>query len=111
MKYLFSALIFVGLALQAAVIHALIRGPLRRFPVLFGYAIMLLLTTVVDTTAYFNGPHYRALFREYYWIDEVIRWVSLFILVLSIIAKALVGSEQRGRILALLTLASAVVGA
>ena len=109
MKYLFSVLIFVGLALQASVIQALIRGPLRRFIVLFGYAVILLLTTVVDATAYFNGPQFRALFREYYWIDEVLRKTSLFVLVLSLIANALSKTERRGRILALLVLASIVV--
>jgi hypothetical protein len=109
MKYVFAALIFVGLGLQAAVIHVLIKGPLRRFPVLFGYAIVLLLTTVVDATAYFNGPEFRAAFREYYWIDEIIRWASFFILVLSLIAQALSGSPRHGKVLGLLTLASVMV--
>jgi hypothetical protein len=109
MKYFFSVLIFVGLALQVSVIQALIRGPLRRFIVLFGYAIILLLTTVVDATAYFNGPQFRAVFREYYWIDEVLRKTSLFVLVLSLIANALANTERRARILALLVLASLIV--
>ena len=109
MKYFFSVLIFVGLALQARVIQALIRGPLRRFVVLFGYAVILFLTTVVDATAYFNGPQFRAVFREYYWIDEVLRKTSLFILVLSLIANALAKTERRARILALLVLASIIV--
>jgi hypothetical protein len=110
MKYVFSVLIFVGLALQASVIQALIRGPLRRFIVLFGYLIILLLTTVVDATAYFNGPQFRAAFREYYWIDEVLRKTSLFILVLSLIADALANTQRRARILALLVVASVIVG-
>src|SRR5579885_476116 len=109
MRYVFAAFIFLGLGLQAAVIHALIKGPLRRFPVLFGYAVVLLLTTVVDATAYFNGPEFRAAFREYYWIDEIIRWASFFILVLSLISRALSGSPRRGQVLALLALASATV--
>jgi hypothetical protein len=110
MRYLFGFLILVSLALQALVIHELIRGALRRFPVLFGYSVVLFLTTVVDATAYFNGPGFRAMFREYYWIDEIIRWTSFFILVLSLIANALSGSNQRAKTLALLGFASIIVG-
>ncbi len=110
MKYLFGFFIFVSLALQALVIHELIRKALRRSPVLFGYSVVLFLTTVVDATAYFNGPGFRELFREYYWIDEIIRWTSFLILVLSLISKALSPSDRRAKILALLGFASVVVG-
>jgi hypothetical protein len=110
MTLVFTTLIFIGLAFQAAVLHALFRGPLRRLPALIGYMIVLFMTTVVDATAYFNGSQFRAVFREYYWIDEVLRKVSLFILVLSLIASALAGSAQRARTLTILALGSLLIG-
>jgi hypothetical protein len=109
MTLLFNVLIFAGLALQAAVIHALARGPYRRFPVLFGYSIVLLLTTVVDATAYFNGPAFRQRFLEYYWIDEVIIQTCLFVLVLSFISQALAEDRRRGAIVRALSAVAILV--
>ena len=111
MKLVYDCLIFIGLALQAAVIQSLVRGPYRRLPVLFGYSITLLFATVVDATAYFNGPAFRREFLAYYWIDEVIIQAFLFALVLSFIYKALALDQRRRAIMAALIGAAVVVGA
>jgi hypothetical protein len=85
----------IGLPLEILIIAAMLRGPYRRFPVLFLYAIANFLTTVIEVPAYisyYSGN--RQAFRSrawLYWLDERILLTLIFLVVLSLIWQATAG--------------------
>jgi hypothetical protein len=95
----------VGLPLELLIIGALLRGPYRRFPLLFLYSLALFLTTVIEVSVsqpYFSGIRLAHSPGTYYWIDEGIRQGLLFALVLSL--ACLATSQLRSRNLVRLAL-------
>jgi hypothetical protein len=78
----------VGLPLELLIIAALVRGAYRRLPFLLLYCLALFLTTVVEISvnqAYYSGIHLGASRATYYWIDEAIRQLLIFAVVVSFI--------------------------
>jgi|SRR5581483_9829010 len=86
----------IGVILELLVIGALSRGLYRRFPFVFAYCTTLFLTTVVEVAAKTaSGTHFRLLFRNLYWIDEIISQILIFCLVLDLIHQASEASTKR----------------
>ncbi len=85
----------VGIPLEALVIAAMLKGPYRRFPLVFAYIVALLLVTLVEVPllflGYFSDTGARALYVRAYWIDERILMGLVFAVVISLVYKA---SEQ-----------------
>jgi hypothetical protein len=84
----------IGLLLNVLVIAALLRGSWRKYRLLFVYAVVLLLATVLEIAAG-NAP--GPLRDLYYWADEVILDVLVFCLVISFIHRAAGKSRVVGR--------------
>jgi hypothetical protein len=88
----------VGLPLELLIIAALVRGPYKRFPVLFAYTIVSFLTTVVEIPAYIahyrGGPTPRSR-AAFYWFDEGILMVLLFLVVVTLIWHATANIRSR----------------
>jgi hypothetical protein len=82
----------VGLPLELLIIAALVRGPYKRFPILFAYTIFNFLTTVVEIPAYiafYSGDRQAQRTRAfYYWLDEGVLFVLLFLVVVTLIWHA-----------------------
>jgi hypothetical protein len=93
MTYVWWLIIGAGLILQLTVIAVVLR---RRhgFEILFIYLLLLFLSTVVNTAAYYNpGAQVRA--ARYYWISDAVCQTFIFVLVLSFIHNALVQRPNR----------------
>ncbi len=94
MIYVWSTTIAVGLALQVLVIATLLRGSWRQFKALFAYCVVLFLTTVVEASAFYRpNLYYRT--SSYYWVDDAIRQVLIFFLVIALIQAALSSAPGR----------------
>ena len=82
----------VGLPLELLIIAALVRGPYKRFPILFAYTIVNFLSTVVEIPAYiayYRGDRQALRSRAfYYWLDERLLLVLLFLVVVTLIWHA-----------------------
>lgn len=82
----------LGLVLQVLVLQALLRGAWRRHVALFGYSIVLFLTTIFEVAAY-TGVRTGAAplahsWRVYYWVDDLILQSLIFCVVISLIYKS-----------------------
>ena len=107
--YLFNALIVVGLVLQLLVLHQLIRGAYRKYPLLLIYSLALLAATVAESTRFFSGGFSDSTYQNVYWTNEFILRSLLFLMVISLIATALKNAPNRITIVSLLTIAAVVV--
>ncbi len=91
-----------GLCIQIALIHALLRGHYRRYPLVFFYSLVLLLTTVVEVSAYTAAQSGARLlarsWRLYYWINDAILQALIFAVVISLIYRALSRSKARAAV-------------
>lgn len=90
----------VGLPLEILVILALLRGPWRRYPIVFFYLLVIFITTLVDiginTQSFFtHDPAVVRLAARVYWINEWVLQVLIFATVLSLIDLATFLSRSR----------------
>jgi len=89
----------VGLPLEVLIIAALVRGLYKRFPILFAYTIVTFLTTVVEipaNIAYYRGDRQPLRSRAfYYWFDERVLLVLLFLVVVTLIWQATARMRSR----------------
>jgi len=96
----------VGLPLELLIIAALVRGPYKRFPALFAYATVTFLTTIIEipaNIAYYRGERQPLRSRAfYYWLNERVLLVLLFLVVVTLIWHAT--AHMRSRKLVRLTL-------
>jgi len=82
----------IALPLEVLIIAALLRGPYRRFPVIFVYTIAYFLTTVAEIPVYiacYSGIRSACGSRVFlYWLDEGILQLLIFAVVMSLIYEA-----------------------
>ncbi len=95
MTYLQSAFWIIGACLQLLVLKALKQGPIDRFPVIFAYAICLVITTLTDILAYVYLGVRHPRYAYYYWSAELLRQSTLFAVVLSLVLDALQPGRRR----------------
>ena len=103
----------VGIPLELLIIAAFLRGLYRQFPFVFLYTIALFLSTVVEipNAAYLTGIHFSHSRAFYYWLDEGILDVLVYVLVMSLVYRATAGLQSRTLVRAGLATGAAVVGA
>jgi hypothetical protein len=78
----------IGLSLQLLAIAAFLRGGYRRYPFGFAYLIIGFLTAVAEipaSIAYYYGNGHNKLYIKLYWVDDGVREVLLFSVVISLI--------------------------
>ena len=82
----------VGVPLDLMVVAALLRGEYRRYPFIFLYAVVDLLTTILEiqpSMAYSSGtPEARHRWAQMFWFNERIMQVLVFLLVISLVYSA-----------------------
>jgi hypothetical protein len=91
-----------SIAIQAAVIIFLLRrSAFRRYPLLLVYCVLQLAATVAEE--YVSRVHGQTnFFRKLYWTDEITLDLLLFLMVITLIYRAVEGSPVRvamGRLL------------
>ena len=97
----------VNLPLQVVLLHSLFRGGFRSFPVLLPYSLILFLWTVVNIAAR-EGGRLPAAWQSAYWVVDLILDGLLYVLILSLVNRAVRQSQHRAKILRWLILAVAL---
>ena len=81
-----------GVPLDLMVVAVLLRGEYRRYPFVFLYAVVDLLTTILEiqpSMAYSSGtPEAKHRWAQMFWINEQIMQVLVFLLVISLVYRA-----------------------
>jgi hypothetical protein len=81
-----------GVPLDLLVVAVLLRGEYRRYPFIFLYAVVDLLTTILEiqpSLAYSSGtPEARHRWAQMFWVNEQIMQVLVFLLVISLVYSA-----------------------
>ncbi len=104
----------IGLPLELLIIASLVRGPYRRFPFVLLYSIALFLTTILEISvyqAYSAGKHLAHSRAFYYWLDEGIRQVLVFAVVISLVYEASASLPSRRVVRSSLIAAAVIFGA
>jgi hypothetical protein len=97
----------VGAVLQALILHELIKGPYRKYRFLFANVLVLLITGIIDAALYnFQVGTWARSARMVFWINDSIRQVLLFVLVLSLVYQAMAEGRKRAAVQRLLIFGS-----
>jgi hypothetical protein len=107
MRFLWIALSSIGIVLQLMIIAAMLRGAAKVFRVLFVYVVILFWSTVLEASAFYSAEFFRRASR-YYWAIDAVRNVLIFLLVFSLIDRALETNAQKARMRRLLWSAAAL---
>jgi hypothetical protein len=94
MLYIWSSTLLIGVTLQILVVAALLRRGWRRFKGLFAYMVVLLLTTVIEAAAFYSQDIYSRM-SGYYWVNDAVRQVLIFFLVIALIQAGLTSGPGR----------------
>jgi len=108
--YLVNTLEIAGVILQAFLVISLLRGSLRKYRILFLYAVATLVTTLLEVVVSQTSGRENHLFRTLYWSDEIALDLLLFLMVISLTFMAMEGNPLRakaGRVL--ITIVAVVV--
>jgi hypothetical protein len=89
----FDILEVVDIALQLALLFLLLRGPFKRYAILFVNSVASMVTITIERMV----SRDRVLFRKVYWSDEVILDLLLFLVVIALTNLALEGNPLRPR--------------
>jgi hypothetical protein len=95
----------IGLPLQYLVTLALLSGGFREFPVIFGYLLCLIVTTVTDILIFLDVGQLGR-FNTYYWTADLLRETAMYAVVISLIVKVMPDNRRRASLLQLLLLSS-----
>ena len=108
MSYISSFLEFASIGIQAILIVFLLQGFFRRYPVLLVYCVLQLAATITEEYV-FRVHGQTNFFRNLYWTDEITLDLLLFIMVITLIYRALEGSPLRAAMGRLLSAVVAIV--
>lgn len=88
----------VGVVLQLLLLHIMVaQNYYRKFPGVFAFSVILVLTGVVDTTLLITSGHWTIHARNLYWADDLARQVFFATAVISLIYQALRDDPKRNR--------------
>jgi hypothetical protein len=110
MNWLQWPLLLTSLVLQVIVISALLRGAYRKYPFVFAYSLVLLLTTVVDAAVWSNVGKVPKSLAPFYYRNEILRQVLLFVVVVALFDRVLRRMLPQVRVHFFLTIAAASAG-
>jgi hypothetical protein len=110
MFYVWAGTGIVGHLLQILVLSVMLRGAYRRYGALFGYTVVLFVTTAVEAAAFY-WPRHAAIQPTDYWTFDTIRQALLYVVVISLIFSASDHSAKRASIRRLLIVGSALFAA
>jgi len=85
---LFSVLEVLSLALQGLLVILLLRGPIRKYFIVFLYSVVYLITSAVEVAVNRELGKRAALYAQVYWTNEILLDVLLFLMVIVLIYQA-----------------------
>ena len=91
-------LIIVSVILQLGIITFLLQGGFRKYPLVLGYSLTRLITSVLEVVIRQQQGHQAGLFRQVYYSDRVILNLVLFVMVTTIIYRLLEGNPRRSTV-------------
>jgi hypothetical protein len=97
MSQVFNAVDVAGGVLQIILLFLLLSGGLRKFPLLFLYAVVQLLATMAETTVRRQFGIRAAQYVQLYWADEILLDLLLFLMVIAFTYQALEGNPLRAK--------------
>lgn len=108
MAQLYWLIFFASVAFQIRVIAALCREAYKQYPFVFVYSIILLLTTVADRAVVVVGVFSlsKAARHAFFYRDEAVRQFLLFVVVVSLIERTMVGRSYQTRVRVLLAVSA-----
>lgn len=109
MNAVFVASFIFGAVLELLILNGLIKGPYRKYPVLFTYVLILFFTGIIDATLYFEIGLWTGSARTVFWINDSIRQVFLFVFVLSLVYQAMASGPGRVAVQRLLVFGSLIL--
>ncbi len=100
----------IGLALEISIVVLLLRGPLRRFPIIFAYCLFQTYVSLSETVKYFQlGPHTKS-FAQSYWVNDLTLHAFVILIIASLVRSALPPSAKSRLVSILLLLFAVTVG-
>ena len=99
LSYLFPV---VTILLQLVLIGLLVRGPLRKYPILFLYSVAYIGIVVVEGLALSQAGVGSGLYRNLYWSSDLVLDFLLFLMVITLTYRVVAGNpllRPFGRIL------------
>jgi hypothetical protein len=97
MNVLLYGLLYVSIILQVALIVLLLRGAFRRYAIFLAYCVIQLALILFQTVILYTAGVRSTLYREVYWLSEVIAYFLLFIMVILMTDRVLQGSPFRSK--------------
>jgi|GEM_PF-3598475 len=91
-------LILASLVLQLSIIVFLLKGALRKYPLVLAYSLLRLFTSVTEVIVRQKQGNQTLFFRQIYYSDRVILNLVLFVMVSAILFRLLEGKPQRSAI-------------
>ena len=89
------SLVIVGMLLQGMVLATMLKGPFRRYPLIFAYLIFCLLSTVAQFSfKHYFGPRSKEFIRAY-WTCDFVGTLLVLIIIINLIRTAMEGHKYR----------------
>lgn len=111
MDIVFQVTPYLAGLLEVLILLTITRKSLQEFPFLYSAVLVLLLTNAVDAVLYARSASVTRTDRAYiYYFNEMVRQLSIFLLVVSLIYKAVADRPQHRRIVRWLVIGIAFLG-
>jgi hypothetical protein len=92
MNFLSYVFPVVTILLQLALIGLLVRGPLRKYPVLLLYSVTYIAIIVLEGLALSEAGVDGALYRNLYWTSDLVLDFLLFLMVITLTYRVVAGN-------------------
>jgi hypothetical protein len=100
---------YTAVFLQVVLLYLLIRGPFRRYFLIFAYCLAQTLQTAMDGWVLNKYGQSSPQYRTTFWTDSIIVDILLFLMVIVLTYQALEGSPLRTKMTRLLAVLSAII--
>jgi hypothetical protein len=92
------AFLVAGVVLQSMVISAMLKGSYRRYPFVFGYLVLNLLSTVVQFSLRYYFGQSSAKYVAFYWISDFAATVLVLLIIIHLIRMAMEKHPYRNKV-------------
>lgn len=109
MEFLSNGIVTAQVILQVVLLYLLIRGPFRRYFLIFAYCLAQTAQIVVDGAVLRKFGVASTEYKTVFWTDALVVDMLLFLVVIAVAHQALEGSPLRSKLTRLLAIVSGVI--
>jgi len=109
MEFLSNGIVTAQVILQVVLLYLLIRGPFRRYFLIFAYCLAQTAQIVVDGAVLRKFGVASTEYKTVFWTDALVVDMLLFLVVIAVAHQALEGSPLRSNLTRLLAIVSGVI--